>query len=38
VPPAPALKLLRVLGASVADLQEQQDETRLALKGGKKKK
>jgi hypothetical protein len=33
-----ALKLLRVLGASVADLQEQQDETRLALKGGKKKK
>jgi hypothetical protein len=32
-----ALKLLRVLGAGVADLQQQQDETRLALKGGKKK-
>jgi hypothetical protein len=36
-----ALKLLRVLGASVADLQAQEDETRTAiaaLKGGKKGK
>jgi hypothetical protein len=33
-----ALKLLRVLGASVADLQDQQDETRIALTGGKKRK
>jgi hypothetical protein len=32
-----ALKLLRILGASVADLQQQQDETRLALsKGGRR--
>ena len=28
-----ALKLLRVLGASVADLQQQEDESRVALKG-----
>jgi hypothetical protein len=33
-----ALKLLRVLGASVADLQEQEDQTRLMLaKGGRRK-
>jgi hypothetical protein len=32
-----AMKLLRILGASVADLQKQQDETRLALsKGGRR--
>lgn len=32
-----AMKLLRILGASVADLQQQQDETRLALaKGGRR--
>lgn len=34
-----AHKLLKVLAAGVADLQEQQDETRIALaKGGKRKK
>jgi len=33
-----AMKLLRILGASVADLQKQEDETRMVLaKGGKKK-